>query len=482
MQNNTETKKKRQFVDHNLISYGKIPPNAIDIEEIVLGAIMVDSNCLPDVLNLIFEDVFYNNSHQQIFKAIVSLYDKSQKVDISTVVQELNKLGTVEECGGMYGVVKLTNSVVSNANIEDHCRIILEKYLKREAIRIASDVINDAYEPSTDAFDIFDSADNELLLTQEKVLSGTVKDMRYYGTKTYEQYQTVKHTGVLGIQTGILPFDRIFSGLVAPDLFVIAARPGQGKTALALSITHTLSVLNNIPGAWFSLEMDGLQLTRRLASIDSAIPHELIRQGKVYESLEVKLYDSFNKVGKSPIYIEDKGTINIRSLRTRANILVRRNKVKYIVVDYLQLMSSIGKKNQTREGEVSEISRGLKLLAKELNVPVIALSQLSRKVEERADKMPQLSDLRESGAIEQDADEVLFLMRPEYYGFKDVVNIKDIDYSVHGLCIGSGAKNRHGECKTFAMSFNAPIMQFTSHQNDIGSNHYFSSSIEEKPF
>lgn len=447
---------------------GRIPPQAIDIEKVVLGAILISSYCLPEVIDLIFKEVFYIESHQMIFEAIISLYDKNRSIDILTVVEELINLGNIEKVGGPYYVTILTNDVTSSAHIDHHCRILLEKYLKREAIKIGGEFVISAYEDGTDAFEIYDKADNDILNTQERVIGSTMADMNSFSSMVYDQYEKVKATGVLGINTGIIPFDRIFGGLVPPDLFIIAARPGAGKTALAMSITHHVSVIKKIPGAWFSLEMDGVQLTRRLASIDSKISHELIRQGKVSEADESKFYDSLNRISSAPIFIEDKTSVNIRSIRTRANILVRKKKIQYIIVDYLQLMGSVNKKNQNREGEISDISRGLKTLAKELGIPVIALSQLSREVEKRSDKMPQLSDLRESGAIEQDADEVLFLMRPEYYGFLEDVEIGNKNYSTKGLCIGKGAKNRHGACENFAMWFDAPCMHFSTHVNDLG--------------
>jgi replicative DNA helicase len=246
-----------------------------------------------------------------------------------------------------------------------------------------------------------------------------------------------------------------------------------------MSISHYVSVLNGIAGAWFSLEMDGVQLTRRLASIDSGISHELIRQGKVPQEYENKFFNSLDRISKAPIYIEDKGSINIRAIRTRANILVRKNGIKYIIVDYLQLMEGVDVKNKNRNDIVGEITRGLKMLAKELNIPVIALSQLSRKVEERGDKMPQMSDLRESGNIEQDADEILFLMRPEKYGLTEPVIIGGCEYDVKGLCIGKADKNRHGECLNFAMSFTGQTMHITTHVNE---SRYLPTVINNQSF
>jgi len=465
---NKDRKRRKPSVDMSTMVYGLVPPQAVEVEEVILGAMMLDVNCLPEVLNLIFKEVFYVEANQLIFGAIVRLYDAGKSVDIRTVVEELKALDILNDVGGPYYVTKITNSVVRSNHIEHHCRIVMEKYMKRELIKISGEAIGDAYEEGTDAFDLYDRTDNQILNTQERVLTGQVKDMSYFSSKVYDQYETVKETGVLGIQTGIVPFDKILSGLVAPDLFIIAARPSQGKTALAMSLSHHISVVNGIPGAWFSLEMDGIQLTRRLASIDAGISHEFIRQGRIPAEQEMKFFSSLDRIGKAPIYIEDKGSINIRGIRTRANILVRKHKIQYIVVDYLQLMEAVDKRESNRNTIVGEITRGLKMLAKELNIPVIALSQLSRKVEERSDKMPQMSDLRESGNIEQDADGILFLMRPEKYEFREPVSIGGKEYETAGLCIGKVDKNRHGECMNFAMSFVGQTMCLGTHPNDFG--------------
>jgi replicative DNA helicase len=295
---------------------------------------------------------------------------------------------------------------------------------------------------------------------QERVLIGEAKDMAYFSLKMIEQHDAVKQTGILGISTGLKALDAVIYGLVSPDLLIIAARPGQGKTAMALSITHYISIVHSIPGAWFSLEMDGVQLVRRLASIDTGINHEIIRNGKTTYDEYDTMIKSMEKISKAPIFIEDKTSINVRDIRTRSNILKKKHKIGYIVVDYIQLMSGIDEKNKSREQVVSEISRALKCLAKELQIPVIALSQLSREVEKRPDKMPQLSDLRESGAIEQDADTVLFLMRPEYYKMENDVEISGKEYSVKSLCIGSIAKNRHGQTCHIPLSFRGETMHF----------------------
>lgn len=480
--NDKRKRNRRQVVSLCDLNYGRVPPQAREIEEVVLGAILLEPKCLPEVVNyLCGPEVFYVDAHQRIYKSILSLYDKSNRVDMLTVVEQLKKEENLDIVGGIYAITKLTNSVVSSVHIDDHCRLLLEMYLKREAIRIGGELVNEAYSSDSDAFDIYDNADGELLKTQERVLSGSVKDMAFFSKSVYESYETVKTTGVLGIHTGIIPCDRIFCGLVAPDLLIIAARPGAGKTSLALSWTYNVSVLREIAGAWFSLEMDGTQLTRRLVSIDAKIPHEVIRNGLCSGDDEIRLYISMDKIASAPIFIEDKTSVNVRSIRTRANILKRKNNIQYIIVDYLQLMSGSGKSGQNREGEISEISRGLKTLAKELGIPVIALSQLSRKVEERADKMPQLSDLRESGAIEQDADEVLFLMRPKYYEFTEPVMIRGKEYPVQGLCIGKVAKNRHGQTENFAMSFHGPTMHFSTHELDYNGNIPYENKRQPDP-
>lgn len=462
--------KKIRRKDESIMSFGKVPPQAVDLEVAVLGSIMLESQCLGEVIGVLFMEVFYKEAHQLIFKAILNLYDSNNAVDSLTVISKLKENEDLERVGGAYAVIKITEGVVSTASVETYCRIILQQYLKREMIKISSNNIAESYEDYTDAFEIYDKADNDLIQAQERVLGGNIKDMNHYAFKVYEQYETVESTGVLGIETNILSFDKVFCGLVAPDLIIIAARPGQGKTSFALSLTHSISVLRDIPCAWFSLEMNGTQLTRRLVSINSGISHEKIRTGKIDESDKRKFIDSVDKVSKSPIYIEDKAGINVRSIRTRANVLKRKNGIKFIVVDYIQLVHSVEPKNKNRDNIIGEITGGLKQLALELDMPVIALSQLSREVEKRADKMPQLSDLRESGNIEQDADEVIFLMRPEYYEFLEPVNISGKEYDVNGLCIAKGAKNRHGATCNFAMAFNKPTMHFTTHSVDYSSN------------
>ena len=447
----------------------KLPPQAKEIEQAIIGAILIDSNCFPIVIDKIFEDIFYDDSNRIIFKTCVQLFDKSMAIDIMTVAEQLRKNNQIETVGGLQYLMQITNAVVSSAHIDTHIGILLEKYIKRSVINISGNLYNEAYQDNTDAFDLLNKADKEIINTENKVLGNQLKDISFFTKEVHQQYYEVKQTGVLGISTGLIQFDKMFSGIVAPDLMIIAARPGAGKTALALSITKNITIDKGIAGAWFSLEMDGVQLVRRLASMEANLPHDLIRKGEINANDNYLFLDALDIISKAPLYIEDNPSVNIRSIRTRANVLKRKYGIKYIIVDYLQLMSSTSNKSN-RENEISEISRGLKVLAKELGIPVIALSQLSREVEKRNDKMPQLSDLRESGAIEQDADEVLFLMRPEYYNFQNDVQIGDKSYNFKNLCICKPAKNRHGDCLTFALWFDGPTMKFNNHPNDLENN------------
>lgn len=471
--NKDRTSRRKSSIDLSTMVYGKVPPQSKDIEEVILGALMLESNCVTICMSRVFPEMFYINEHSIIFKAIQRLYDKNSPIDIISVVEQLKTMEELETVGGPYFVTRLTNSVVSGANIEAHILILAEKYLKRGTIQICGVAINDAYEDNFDAFDVLNMADDSIQKMQEKVLVGTQRDVSYFAMKMIEQHAQVKATGVLGVPTYLKQLDKTICGLVSPDLIIIAARPGQGKTALALSITYNLSIENNIPCAWFSLEMDGVQLVRRLASIDSNIDHGRIRNGSTSYDEDLLLGKSIERISNSLIFIEDKVSINIRDIRTRAAILKKKHGIKFIILDYIQLMTGTDIKDKNREQIVSDISRGLKCIAKELEIPVIALSQLNRAVEARNDKLPILSDLRDSGAIEQDADEVIFLMRPEYYGMTEPVEIEGKEFHPNGLAICSIAKNRHGATKNIALDFRGPTMNFKNHPG----YEYFSSNV-----
>lgn len=470
----------------DIANYGKVPPQARELETAILGGLMLDKNFVHIGMVKLFPEIFYVETHQIVFKAIQNLYDKSMPIDLLTVTEQLKRNEMLDIVGGMYALTKLTNDVVSGAHIENHIMIISEMYMKREMIRICGETINESYEDSSDAFDVVGGADEQIQKIQERILVGYSRDINYFGMKVLEQHAQVKETGVLGISTGIHELDRAICGLVPPDLIIIAARPSQGKTAAALSITYNTSVKGDIPCAWFSLEMDGVQLVRRLSSIDTKIPHERIRTGKTSSYEDKLLGESIERIVTSKIFIEDKTAMNVRDIRTKASLLKKKHGIKYIVVDYIQLMQGTESKGKNREQIISEISRSLKIIAKELEIPVIALSQLSREVEKRPDKIPQLSDLRESGAIEQDADTVIFLMRPEYYKMTEPVSIGGTEYDVRNLCVCGIEKNRHDKTKTIALNFIGEVMHFSDvPQNDFiqpNSINYSEPLIDQTPF
>jgi replicative DNA helicase len=462
--NVTKTKNGKLAIDLN---YGKIPPQNVEIEESILGVCMLEGHAFATANQFIFEQVFYKDAHQRIFQAFCKLFDSNKPIDMMTVVQQLRENSDLELVGGAYAITKLVQYVSSSAHLEDWCKILLELYMKREGIRIAADLQVDCFSDDTDSFEVFNKADNDIINLQERVLSGQIANIGSFSRKVYEQYETVKLTGVLGIRSGIEPIDRVMSGLVSPDLIILAARPSQGKTALALSITKNVTYDQKIEGAWFSLEMGGDQLVRRMTSMVTGIDHEAIRKGTIAPHLETAFYKALDDISTLPLYIEDRPNLNIRDLRTRAIVLKRKHNIKYIIVDYIQLMSGVDTKNKNRNDIVGEISRGLKMLCKELDIPIIALSQLNRAVESRADKIPNLGDLRESGAIEQDADAVLFLMRPEFYGLMNEYSIEGKEYAPQGLCLGIIGKNRHGVTKNIAMEWVGNKMTIQTHTSGL---------------
>lgn len=445
----------------------KVPPNDKGLEIAVLGAMLMDKSIIPIVMNKMFMDAFYNPTHQIIFKAIQNLYEGNKPVDIEMVCFELKRSDQLDKVGGVSFVACITNAVVTTAATETHIAILLECYMKRKAIEISLELIKQAYDIGSDSFDITATANNEFLKVHENVLKGTEKTMEHFVIKVAQNRDAVLKNGSIGISSGFAEIDKVIGGWCAPDMIVIASRPGMGKTALMLSTLHNVSVLNKKPGAVFSLEMSGEQLTERLEAIDSKIFHKKLRYNQLNDLDKKALFQSEKNLATAPIYIEDKPAITIRELRTKAHLLKQKYGIEYVMIDYLQLMKGIDEKYKNREQVISEISRGCKEIAKELEIPVIALSQLSRAVELRADKMPQLSDLRESGSIEQDADEVIFLMRPEYYGFKEPVEIGQRDYETNGLVICTIDKNRHGETKNIALRFEPELMKYSDYEKEL---------------
>jgi replicative DNA helicase len=462
------TGKKRRnekpAIDLSTMVYGKVPPQAGEIEKAILGAIMLEKSAIDFAAELLKPESFYQDAHQRIYKAIISLNSNHQPIDILTVAESLRNSNELEIVGGPYYITALTNHVVSSANIEDHCRIVKEKWVGRRCIELAGAMIHMAYENGTDIFSLI--SDHEQALTE--LTTGSMgkectpmDTALVHGITRLEEIKDRKDI-ITGVPSGFAEIDRITNGWQGSDLIILAARPAVGKTALALNLARNaaLDTFKPTPVLFFTLEMSTIQLTNRLMSAESEVWLEKISRGNMEEYEMKQLYQKgVSKLAKAPIWVDDTATLTIMELRAKA----RRMKVKYgiglVIIDYLQLMSGTGSEGN-REQEISKISRGLKRLAKELDVPIIALSQLSRAVESRSGdkKMPQLSDLRESGAIEQDADLVAFIYRPEYYG--ETAN--EMGESNKGETHIKIAKHRNGVLDTVKLRANLAIQKFYS--------------------
>ncbi len=446
--------------------FGKLQPQAIPLEEAVLGALMLDKDALSIVIDIIRAESFYTEAHQAIYKAMLALFEKSQPVDLLTVTEQVKKQGELEKIGGPYYLVELTNRVASSANIEYHARIIAQKHIQRELIRVSTDVIRDAYEDTTDVFDLLDKAEQGLFQITEQNLSRTYEGMNTLLSKAVKQLEEMskKEDGLTGVPTGFTALDRLTSGWQPSDLIIVAARPGMGKTSFTLALARNASLGFGKAVAFFSLEMSNLQLVQRLISLEAEISGSKLRSGKLEDYEWQQLHTSIEKMSDMKIFIDDTPGINIFELRAKCRRLKMQHDIQMIIIDYLQLMTGGGAEGKgNREQEISMISRSLKGLAKELSVPVIALSQLSRAVETRGGaKRPQLSDLRESGAIEQDADIVSFIYRPEYYQIME----DEEGNPLKGVGEIIVAKHRNGATDTVKLKFVSEYAKFTDLEDD----------------
>jgi replicative DNA helicase len=443
--------------------FGKIPPQALDVEEAVLGALMLDKDALPIVLENLNPESFYKEAHQVIYAAMRQLFEKSHPVDLLTVTDELRNAGKLEIAGGPAYLVSLTNRVASSANIEYHSRIVAQKHIQRELIRVSTNIIRDSFEDTIDVFTLLDDAEKELFHVSENNLRRQYFGMGELTAKTYKILEELKNKkdGLTGVPTGFTKLDRITSGWQSSDLIIVAARPAMGKTSFVLSLALNAALEFKRPVAFFSLEMASTQLVQRLISVQSEIDVSKLRTGKLQEYEWTQLHHTIEKLSNIPLYIDDTPGINIFELRAKCRRLKKQHKIEMVIIDYLQLMSGgpESSRSTNREQEISAISRSLKGMAKELNVPVIALSQLSRQTEIRGgSKKPQLADLRESGAIEQDADIVSFIYRPEYYDIME----DDKGNSNKGIAEIIIAKHRNGPTDTVRLRF---IDKFTKFEN-----------------
>ncbi len=461
--NNAQRRSKPEHIskfDHG----GRIPPRDNDLEEAVLGALMLEKDAYTAVCDLLKPESFYEPANQKIYAAIQALGAAQQSIDMLTVTEKLRLQGDLEAAGGPLRISELTSRVASGAHVEFHARIVAQKYLARELIKFASQIEAQAFDESYDVDDLLQEAEGKLFEISQRNVKKDVTQIDPVINAAIEQIQTSANraSGLSGLESGFHELDKLTSGWQRSDLIIIAARPAMGKTAFVLSMAKNMAVTYNIPVAIFSLEMSNLQLVNRLIQNTCEIEGEKIKSGKLSQMEWDQLMSRVKNLYSAPLFIDDTASLSIFELRTKARRLVREHNVSFIIIDYLQLMNASGMKFGSREQEVSMISRSLKQLAKELNIPIVALSQLNRSVESRgADskdgKRPQLSDLRESGAIEQDADIVCFIHRPEYY-LRSGQDAAGND--IRGLAEFIVAKHRSGRVDDVKMRFKSKFARF----------------------
>jgi replicative DNA helicase len=447
-----------------LIDMGKgvVPPHETELEEAVLGAILIDSQSLNDTIDILNPEVFYSEAHVEIFRSIKQLFNSQKPIDILTVANDLKTRGVLDLVGGDYYLAMLSQKVSSSAHTEFHARLIIQKHIQRELIRVSNEIIKEAYDPSTDVLELLDHAEGKIFEIADGNLKKNFESAENLIVQAIKRIQDIsKKDGLSGVASGFNAVDKVTSGWQMSDLIIIAARPGMGKTAYVLSMARNIAVNNNQAVALFSLEMSSVQLITRMISSETGLSGEQLRKGTLEPHEWQQLNTRIKKLEKAPIYIDDTPALSVFDLRAKCRRLKAQFDIQIIIVDYLQLMTTGGDKNAgNREQEISIISRSLKGLAKELNVPVIALSQLNRSVETRgSSKRPLLADLRESGAIEQDADLVCFIYRPEYYGF-DVW-----DDEAGTPCQGQAefliAKHRNGATTNVRLRFEDKLAKFS---------------------
>jgi len=436
---------------------GRIPPQATDLEQAVLGAMMLEKEAVNDVIDILRPEAFYKDSHKNIYQAIQNLFGRSEPIDILTVTQELRSMGELEVIGGPFYISQLTNRVASAANVEYHARIIAQKYILRELIQTSTETIRDAYDDTTDVFNLLDRAEQDLFSIAEGNLKRSTESIGDLTKQAITQIEEAgkKEGGISGTESGFHQLDALTSGFQPADMIVLAARPGMGKTAFVLSLARNTAVEFNKGVAVFSLEMSSLQLVNRLIAAETELSQDKIKKGNLAQHEWEQLHSKIGRLSEAPLYIDDTPALSIFELRAKCRRLKAQHDIQMVIIDYLQLMTAGGDGN--REQEISSISRSIKQIAKELGVPIIALSQLNRSVETRTgDKKPQLSDLRESGAIEQDADMVMFIYRPEYYGETQ----DEEGNNLEGLAELIMAKHRNGSLDTVKLRFIGQLAKF----------------------
>ena len=472
-----EKKKKTQpnTIDKINAELGKIPPQAIDIEEAVLGALMIEKDAINIVADTLKEEVFYKDSHKLIYKAIRELSLTSEPIDLLTVTNKLKKQKSLEEAGGRVYLLNLTNKIASSSHLEYHSKILIQKYIERRLIEISSEIQQQAYFGDKDVEELLNYSEAEIFKIAEGTVKTQAEPVKTILAEAINQIQEAskQRDGLSGVPSGFRNLDEVTSGWQKSDLIIVAARPAMGKTAFVLNMARNMAVDFNEPVAFFSLEMSKEQLVKRLIVTETKIDSKKIKTGKLDTKDWKVLDDNMHKLEEAPIYIDDTPAISIFELRAKCRRLKAQYKIKMIIIDYLQLMTGDMAFKGNREQQISGISRSLKSLAKELDLPIITLSQLSRAVETRGGgKRPQLSDLRESGAIEQDADIVIFIYRPEYYQLEE----NSTETSFPGLSNIIIAKHRNGEVRDVELKFTPQYAEFTEPTGESLDDGYFMNS------
>lgn len=437
---------------------GRIPPQAVDVEMAVIGAMLLQPEAtVSNVFSLLTRDAFYSEAHRTIFDAIVDLFEKQQPIDLITVGDVLRRGEQLENVGGLYYLTEMTNEVVSPAHVEYHCRIVLEKAIKRSLIQISTGIVSDAYLDSADAFELIDEAEEKIFALSDSYIKQSFTEVRHIVKPLMDRIWKIsqEHTGVTGVPSGYDLLDIKTGGWQPTDLIILAARPSMGKTALALSMARNAAIDADIPVGFFSLEMSSEQLALRLLCAEARVNMQLVRTGRIREEDHNRLARYVGKLERARMFIDDTPGISILELRAKARRMVHEHGVGLIFIDYLQLMTAPSVR-ESREREIATISRSLKGLAKDLKVPVIALSQLNRSVEQRTGGKPMLADLRESGSIEQDADVVMFIHRA-----KD----QDTPPEDQGKATVIISKQRNGEIGEVELAWIADYARFENLEN-----------------
>ena len=450
------------------LEMGTKPPQALDVEEAVLGAMLIEPTVIDEAMEELRPSCFYDPVHRMIFEAMRALVNEHAAIDIITVSTKLTALGNLEAVGGAVTLVNLSQKIGAAANIEYYIRILKQKNIQRELISASHRILKDSYDESVNVDDLIDTAQSQIY---DAIQDNTRKDVQEVGSLINSAMNEIQEmqgrTGLNGVPSGFPSLDRITMGWQPSDLIILAARPSVGKTAFSLNLARNAAVDHNIPVAVFSLEMSAIQLVKRMMTSESGLPADKIKGGVPLETYEwQQLEMTLSNLSKAPLYIDDTPSLPLTEVRSKAKRLVKQKKVRLIIVDYLQLMQGPADLRGMREQEVAAISRSLKATAKELNVPIIALSQLSRQAvqREKGNGKPMLSDLRESGSIEQDADMVLFIHRPDFLGLSETPEGRETTYVII-------AKHRNGQTGELPMRFKAERVKFVDNGDTLVSEY-----------